>query len=492
MNQPPSAPTVSLTPSAPFSTQSLTAAITSGSVDPEGQSVTYAYEWLLGGLVQPAYTGLAVLPAVATTSGDTWTVSIVGFDGWASSPPGTASATVQGSVPSITGVSLTPTVGLSTTSFAASASGWFDADNDPPGYLYAWSVAGSLVAGASAATFTPTGASPGDSVAVEVTPWDGANQGTPLTAFGAVNTPPTVSNVTLPTTPLFEGGSVTGSFGSTADVDGQTVTVTWSWEVDGFSVSETSNTLGSVDFDSGETVVAFATPHDGLQAGTAVPSNGVLVSDSPPTAPVVTIDPQLPASIHNLFCEVTTASVDADLDAITYAMTWTVNGSPYFGATATAWPGDTVPSSATAPTDDWECTATPTAAGVAGPTATDLVSVAAGCTGVSVTVEGASGNIIVCTNCTQGDFSCEAREVCETVTNQTCVHQTYDCATGSLGSWYPSGISGASGSGFSFAYAYDFWGSSYGNICDCNPDDSTQFGLYRGHQYCGTGHWFRN
>jgi hypothetical protein len=173
-------------------------------------------------------------------------------------------------------------------------------------------------------------------------------------------------------------------------------------------------------------------------------------------------------------------------------MTWTVNGSLYFGASQGVWPGDTVPSSATVAAEDWSCTATPAAAGVSGPTAGDLVTIAAGCIGVNVDYEGAGGNVTICTNCSQGDYSCQAQEVCETVTGTTCIHQTYDCATGNQGSWYPQNVSGASGSGFNFAYAYDFWGSSYGNICDCNPDDSTALGLYRGHQYCGTGHWFRN
>ena len=111
------------------------------------------------------------------------------------------------------------------------------------------------------------------------------------------------------------------------------------------------------------------------------------------------------------------------------------------------------------------------------------------CQGLGVQVEG-WGTVFAA--CAHGDYSCQAKAVCETVTGYTCVHQTYECWSGTQGSWYPTdGVSGSSN--FNFAYAYDFGGgnSDYGNICACTQSQMTRYGLAATHQYCGLGHWTR-
>ena len=107
---------------------------------------------------------------------------------------------------------------------------------------------------------------------------------------------------------------------------------------------------------------------------------------------------------------------------------------------------------------------------------------------LNIIVEGASGDIIVPVPCEPGEYSCQAQHVCNSLTGETCVHQEYDCATGTKGSWYPPSHGGDSN--FNFAYAYDFWGSDYGNICDCIRV-SASYGIGVAHEFCGTGPWFR-
>ena len=110
--------------------------------------------------------------------------------------------------------------------------------------------------------------------------------------------------------------------------------------------------------------------------------------------------------------------------------------------------------------------------------------------GVTIAVEGVTGEILVPSNCQPGEYSCQAKQVCETITGEACVHQDYDCAYGNRGSWYPQ--SGAGGGAFNFAYDYDFGaGGNYGNICDCDPNEATAYGLAINHLYCGVGHWSR-
>ena len=100
------------------------------------------------------------------------------------------------------------------------------------------------------------------------------------------------------------------------------------------------------------------------------------------------------------------------------------------------------------------------------------------------------GHSDIPSNCAVGDYKCQGIDVCEKVTGKTCVHQSYDCMTGSRGSWYPSGTSGMST--FNFAYSYDKNNKivpGYGNICACDKNFMTKYGLAANNTYCGSGNW---
>lgn len=106
--------------------------------------------------------------------------------------------------------------------------------------------------------------------------------------------------------------------------------------------------------------------------------------------------------------------------------------------------------------------------------------------GLTITIE---GHAPIIANCKVGDYSCQAHEVCNKVTNSQCLFQQYDC-TGMKGSWYPNdGMSGSSS--FNFAYDYDLWNGTYGNICACVASQMTKYGLASNHPSCGLGHWQR-
>ena len=65
-------------------------------------------------------------------------------------------------------------------------------------------------------------------------------------------------------------------------------------------------------------------------------SSTVTVSNTAPTAPVVAITPVDAESGDDLTCSVTTASTDADGDALTYAFAWDVDGVDFTSATDAA------------------------------------------------------------------------------------------------------------------------------------------------------------
>ncbi len=134
--------------------------------------------------------------------------------------------------------------------------------------------------------------------------------------------------------------------------------------------------------------------------------------------------------------------------------------------------------------DGWS--ADDTTPGCVDPDDSDATIGATNC-GLVITVE---GHPDVTVDCDPGDYSCQAHGVCEEVTGFTCVHQNYDCATGSQGSWYPlDGVSGSSS--FNFAYAYDLYSGDYGNICACTSSQMTRYGLAMNHRNCGWGLWIR-
>lgn len=264
----PSAPTVSLTPASPGTDDDLQATLSAPSVDPEGATVTYRYDWYVDGLLSSAST-TSTLPASATTRGQVWRVVVTPSDGLQDGASGEASVTV-------------------------------------------------------------------------------------------VNTAPTVTSATLSPGTAYTDDTLTAS-ATTDDADGDAVSVTWTWYVDGVAVGATGSTLaGTTWFDKHQSVHAVATPSDGTDSGAGLATAAVTIQNSPPSAPGLDIQPADPIEgTDDLWCEVATASTDADGDAVDYTFAWDVDGAAFGGATTTVYADDTVPRSATLAAERWTCTVTP-------------------------------------------------------------------------------------------------------------------------------------
>ncbi len=76
-NEPPSAPTIEISPAAPLDTDDLSCAVATPSVDPDGQTITYAVQWYVDGV--PAATTWTV-PAADTHRDELWTCEVFGTD----------------------------------------------------------------------------------------------------------------------------------------------------------------------------------------------------------------------------------------------------------------------------------------------------------------------------------------------------------------------------------------------------------------------------
>jgi hypothetical protein len=371
INQVPTAPTVGITPDPAYTANDLTASA-SGSTDPDGSgTVTYAYVWYEDSVLSSASTS-DVFPTASTTKHSTYEVVVTPNDGTGDGPTTSASVTVLNTAPVLGGPTLSAATVhrgdvLTCTSTAT------DDDGDLSTLTYAWSD------GSTGSTYTVTSAdAAGDIITCTATADDGdGGTDTGTASATVVNTPPSVTGVTLTPTTVQTNDTLTVT-ATTSDADGDPITVTYDWYVASTLVlSGSGNTLsGATYFDKHETVYVDVVADDTVDT-TTVSSSSVTVDNTPPGAPGISITPSAPEMGDDLICTVDTPSSDDDSDSVTYEMQWTVNGVPYaaggttdtggldsgdpgwVGPSTTTWPDDTVDGADVDYSQDWVCTVIP-------------------------------------------------------------------------------------------------------------------------------------
>lgn len=229
-----------------------------------------------------------------------------------------------------------------------------DPNDDPIDYLYEWRQNG-IVTSHTGDTVPAADTARGDVWSVEVTPDDGLVTGPSASDEIVVgNAPPSISSVTISPTTAYTNDTLTAVPLGFSDDDGDPESYRYQWALNGTDISgATDATLAGTYFARADELTVTVTPWDGTDTGAAVVSGVREIQNSPPTAPVVAIDPEYPEDDDAIECQVPTDSTDADGDPVTYTITWENNG------TASSITTDTVPSSYTSDGDVWECTVTP-------------------------------------------------------------------------------------------------------------------------------------
>lgn len=362
----PSAPVVDIAPDPAVTADDLVVAITTDSVDPEGAGVSYAYAWYRDGVLDSSLTTNTV-PASATGRGETWTVEVAGFDGIGLGPVGSDSVVVGNTAPVVSSLTLSPAVPL-TDDILTAAVVSSDADGDSVSHTYSWTVDGVSTGTTTSSLDGSTWFDKGQTVAVTVTPADGTDTGAPVTASVVIgNSAPELSSVSLSPSTVYTNDTLVASLGSATDADGDPITYTYSWTVDGVSTGTTSDSLdGATYFERDDLVVLSVTPSDSSDSGTPATAS-ITVSNSVPTTPVVAITPSSPIEgSDDLICEVVTPATDDDGDTLTYTFAWDVDGSDYpgldtgslyLGPFTTTYTDDSVPGDDTVEDEVWTCTA---------------------------------------------------------------------------------------------------------------------------------------
>ena len=356
VNAAPSITGVSVTPAAPVRTDDTLTCAAEGYSDPDGDGASYIYAWTVDGV--DAGVSAAELTGESFSKGQLVVCTVTPNDGEVDGAPVSSDAiSIEDTAPVLTSATISPSTADRTETLGVTLGSATDADGDTITYEYAWTVDGSA-AGTSA---TLAGAfARGDSVGVSVTPVAGAVRGTPVaaSAITIVNAPPSMLTHVIAPSTAYTDTTITSSPTGT-DPDGDALTFSYRWTLNGTSSSYTSSTLPGSAFSRGDVVVAYAQANDGTTNSAELVSNSITIANSVPTTPSIGISPSAPKDGDDLVCEVTTASTDKDGDTITYDISWERDGTAWTGTTATTtYAGDTIPNAQTANGDEWECFAT--------------------------------------------------------------------------------------------------------------------------------------
>ena len=252
---------------------------------------------------------------------------------------------------------------------------------DPEGaavsYLYAWSVDGAPSAASTTEVLPADATTRGEVWSVTVTPTDGISLGAPAVAEVTIgNSPPSIALAVSPdgvALPVLTDALLTAT-ATASDADGDAVSLTYLWTVDGVPVAESGPTLNGVDwFDKGQLVSLRVTASDGLAQTEAVWA--ATVANAPPRAGLVAVSPAQPTDADDLFCEITLDATDPDGDILSYEMDWDVNGIVFALADTVVWPGDQVQGLWTTPGELWTCAVKPFDGEAFGPVRTSTVFV---------------------------------------------------------------------------------------------------------------------
>ena len=325
-NGAPSVDRALLEPDPAYTSDSLTV-IVEGWSDPDDDPENYIFEWSINGEIVEDLDA-PDLPSSLHAKGDSVEVSVTPFDGYASGEPLVAGPLViQNTPPSALAVSIMPVAPITTDDLMAVPLGWADADGDTEQYLYRWFVDGVEVFGETSALF------PGDltehyqEIVVEITPFDGEDEGDPVTSAGVVvgNTAPEILAVTL--SPIMPNtiDAVTPTASGWSDLDGDEPDYLYSWTVNGVAAPTTSATLSPSLTQRGDELQATVTPVDGSDSGIPVSSDTVTVVNSPPSVASATITPSSPVFGDTLTCS-WSAFIDADGDADWSEVSWEIDG----------------------------------------------------------------------------------------------------------------------------------------------------------------------
>ena len=292
-NSPPLISSITLSPAAPEVTDTVTATIVAS--DADGDSLSYRYDWYVGAVWADGKEELE--GAFFNKGQDIW-LEIRATDTEGARHTLTSNVvTAVNTAPVASSVSLPTTVYTDDTLVATTSAS--DANDDTLSWSYDWYVESSLATTTSIPRLEgSTWFDKDDEVYVIATPSDDEDTGNAVTSstITILNSPPPAPTVSLPGRLLEDSEDLICSISQDdPDPDGDTLTYTIAWEVDGTAFTNTSTTTNSgdtVDADEtnhGERWVCTVTPDDSEDEGDPG-EDSALITNTCDTVTALTFD----------------------------------------------------------------------------------------------------------------------------------------------------------------------------------------------------------
>lgn len=322
VNQPPTLQ-IGLAPDSPTTFNSLT--VTATAADPDGDDVVLTYVWTRDG-EDVASIG-PTIEASRTERGQKWVVAVTASDGKAQADPVTAEVTIQNAPPLLDSVTLSPTAGLSSDTFVATAGTTADPDGDTVTVRFRFEADGQVVQEGPESELAPGSIQRGQALTVVAIPNDGTDDGSPVTSGASTvgNSPPVLAGAQID--PAM--GDAATVFTCTplgfADLDGDPEQYRYQWLIRGVISTIATATLAAPDISKGAGIQCDVTPNDGIVDGMAQRSITVTVQNALPVLSGVQIAPESPTEADTVTATLGTWS-DADGDRPGYDYLWWVNG----------------------------------------------------------------------------------------------------------------------------------------------------------------------
>ena len=308
VNTPPTQPTVVLSPDPTYSNTALSANA-SGSIDADGQNVTYTYEWYENSVLTTFASSL--IPASELDVGEIWTVRVTPNDGFGQGNFTEVSTTIENSTPTITTPVISPSTNVYNDTVLTCSATASDVDETVTP-TYTWSVNGYTLSGSSLDLST-IATSVGDVVTctANVTDSNGGtdNASNSVTIF---NRQPSINSISIsPSSPTTN--DVLSCSSSTSDLDGDTVSVTTEWQLNG-TVLGSQNTLqlDASMISPQDTVDCVVTATDG-QGSPITSVQSVTILNTNPTIDSTAFTPNPVYISDTVTCAVSASDIDGDV-----------------------------------------------------------------------------------------------------------------------------------------------------------------------------------
>ena len=285
-NRPPTASILSLSPATVYINSSLSCAILDY-LDPDQHDDYSTYQWFINNALHSTGDDLELYDFSSETSvvsvGDAVRCETTAFDGYEAGPTLQATVTVENSPPVLSYATVQPSQPTSTTDLSVGVTA-HDIDGEEVTFLYEWYVNGILVD--VEPILDADYFSRGDQVQVYLIPVSGGVQG-----VGYLSSLVQINN-SYPVRPVPEISPVGAREGiddlvcsnteSVVDPDGDSVTVSYTWTVNGLATMYTIDTVNSTDIQAGDVWACTITLTDSTGASISG-SSSIVVRQTNPT-----------------------------------------------------------------------------------------------------------------------------------------------------------------------------------------------------------------